>query len=44
MDADKFVRVWSKEGVMMFTGNIRLSEDHRLNLAGIGIITLCSDR
>ena len=34
VDAEKFVRVWMKEGVMLFTGNIRLNQDHRLSLAG----------
>ncbi|XP_023324662.1 protein amalgam isoform X2 [Eurytemora carolleeae] len=32
-DADKFVRVWLKNGEMLFTGNIRLTEDSRFSLS-----------
>ena len=33
-DADKFVRIWMKGDDMLFTGNIRLTEDSRLTLTG----------
>jgi len=33
-DAEKFVRVWMKDDVMLFTGNIRLNQDERLSLEG----------
>jgi len=31
-DAERFVRVWLKDGDMLFTGTIRLSEDSRFSL------------
>lgn len=32
-DAERFVRVWEKEGEMLFTGNIRLTDDSRFSLS-----------
>jgi len=35
-DAEKFVRVWMKEDVMLYTGNVRLNQDERFLLTGPG--------
>jgi hypothetical protein len=33
-DAERFVRVWVKDGEMLFTGTIRLTDDSRFSLSG----------
>ena len=37
-DADMFVRVWMKEGSMLFTGTISHEEDGRFELEGLKIL------
>ena len=44
-DAERFVRVWVKDGDMLFTGNIRLTDDSRFSLSGkVGTVAVLRSR